>query len=59
MTAPVTSEMVQGMRLELDQVLVNVAELQQHAIATDLEALKSQIEGMFDAKIRTAMAMSA
>ena len=59
MTAPVTNEMVQGMRLELDQVLIQVTELQQHAIATDLEALKSHIEGMFDAKIRTAMAMSA
>ena len=59
MTAPVaTNEMVLGMRVELDQVIGQVTELQQFANTVDLEALKVQIEEMFDTKIRTAIAMS-
>ena len=58
MTAPeVTSEMVLAMRQDLDQVIRNVTELQQFATATDMDALKVQIEEMFETKIKTAMAM--
>ena len=60
MTTPVaTNEMVLGMRAELDQVILQLTELQQFANATDLDALKVQIEGMFDTKIRTAIAMTS
>ena len=45
MIAPaVTPEMALEMRQEMEEMKGNIIELQQHASATDLDALRSQIE---------------
>ena len=60
MTAPdVTPEMVLAMKQEIDDLRGNVIALQQFANTNDIELLKSQIEMVFDTKIKTAMATAA
>ena len=58
-TGEVANEMVLQLWQEITDLQGNVFALQQFANANDRMLLKSQIEDMFDTKIKTAMAMAA
>ena len=58
-TGDVTPDFVLQIRQEITDLQGNVLALQQFATASDPMLLKSEVEDMFDMKIKTAMATAA
>ena len=60
MIAPaVTAEMVIEMKQDMEEMKSNAIALQQHASATDMDVLRTQIEAMLDTKMKTALARTS